>query len=143
MWGGGVDRDVRWIFDVSGPSRFKLASAFPGQFRRTCRLLPPHANATVWPETTSEVSKYKHVTKRCFHGRIRWVGQPQRNKQRVFPTQQEAVQWVSEVSGLPVNELYKEKPETTFNCEHLRRRVQVILDVYDQGREGPGDCDSL
>ena len=91
-------------------------------------------------EQNIQSSNYKYVIRKVQRGRVYWCAQPARGVQRLFDTQIGAAQCVARNLGTKVNKLVKGKGET--HCLDYCNRFRVILDVYDHGREGPGDFES-
>ena len=92
------------------------------------------------PEVTEDaaVSTYHFVTKRVMRGHTYWMAQPKRNRQKLFKDIKQAAEWTAKVRKVTLEALSKDSK--LHNCNQYQRRLAVVLHIYGQGSEVPGDA---
>ena len=84
------------------------------------------------------VSTYRFVTKRVIRGHTYWMGQPHRNRQKLFKDMKQAAAWTAKVRNMTLKALWK--GSKMHNRIQYQRRLSIVLRIYGQGSEVPGDA---
>jgi len=83
-------------------------------------------------------STYRFVTKRVMRGHTYWMGQPSRNQQKLFKDIKQAAAWTAKVRKMTLKSLSKDSK--LHNGNQYQRRLAIILRIYGEGSEVPGDA---
>lgn len=87
------------------------------------------------------VSSYRYVTKRVMRGSAYWMGQPKRGRQKLFKDMKKAARWTAKQRKTTVKAITK--GSGLHGCSQYRSRLAIVLHIYGDGSEVPGDAEYL
>ena len=92
------------------------------------------------PNVTEDaaVSTYRYVTKHVIRGTTYWMAQPSRNRQKLFKDIKQAAAWSAMIRRVSMNSMLKGSKLHYRN--QYQHRLAVVLRIYGQGSELPGDA---